>query len=49
MVYAAKGVKDAKKIAERVPGGATVEPLTWKSAAPVVVAVGKTAAQSINQ
>ena len=45
VVYGAKGFEDdAKAIAALVPGGATVEPLSWKTDAEVVVAVGQSAA-----
>src|SRR5207245_1905749 len=41
VVYAAKGAEAvAKQVAASVPGGATVEPLTWKSDAAVIVALG---------
>ncbi|HEY3450366.1 MAG TPA: LytR C-terminal domain-containing protein [Myxococcales bacterium] len=44
VVYAAKGQDAAAKaVAAAVPGGATVEPLTWASDADVVVAVGASA------
>lgn len=44
VVYAAKGQDAAAKaVAALVPGGATVEPLTWASDADVVVAVGGSA------
>lgn len=44
VVYVAKGFDDAgKKIAAAVPGGASVEPLTWKTDYDVVVALGATA------
>lgn len=41
VVYAPENLKAAaKRIAEAVPGGATVEPLTWKANGDIVVAVG---------
>lgn len=44
VVYAASGSEAvAKQVAAAVPGGATVEPLSWKTDCDVVVAVGKSA------
>lgn len=44
VVYARKRRReDAKRIAEVVPGGATVEDLTWKTDMDIVVAVGDSA------
>lgn len=44
VVYAGKGQEAlAKKLAEALPGGATVEPLTWKAKVDVVVALGSSA------
>jgi hypothetical protein len=44
VVYTAKGAEaKAKAVAAAIPGGATVEPLTWKSDCDVVVAVGDSA------
>jgi len=44
VVYSFGGMMEvAKKIAAAVPGGATVEPLTWKSEADIVVAAGTSA------
>lgn len=41
VIYADKGFeKQAKALAEKVPGGATVEPRTWASNASLVVAIG---------
>jgi hypothetical protein len=46
VVYAAKGAEDfAAKVAAAVPGGASVEPLTWKADAEVVLALGASAAK----
>ncbi len=44
VVYAAKGNEmDAARIAAALPGGATVEPLTWTAQFDVVVALGHSA------
>jgi hypothetical protein len=44
VVYAAKGLEaDARRIAAAVPGGATVEALSWKTKFEVVVALGASA------
>lgn len=44
VVYATKGAeKDAAKLAAAIPGGATVEPLTWKANGDLVVALGASA------
>jgi len=44
VVYAAKGFEAAaKRAAAAVPGGATVEPLTWKPGVELVVALGRSA------
>jgi hypothetical protein len=46
VVYASKGAEDfAAKVAAAVPGGASVEPLTWKAEAEVVLALGASAAK----
>ncbi len=46
VIYAAKGFEDAaRKLVGSVPGGATVEALTWASPCDVVVAVGSAAAK----
>jgi hypothetical protein len=46
VVYAASGYEaDAAVIASRIPGGATVEPLSWRATQHVVVAVGTSAAR----
>ncbi|MBX7097272.1 MAG: hypothetical protein K1X89_06155 [Myxococcaceae bacterium] len=42
VVYAAKGFEaQAKELAALVPGGATVEPLTWKTESELVIAAGR--------
>jgi hypothetical protein len=44
VVYAADGYDEAaKKAAEAVPGGATVDKLSWKADAELVIAIGKSA------
>jgi hypothetical protein len=44
IVYAAEGFEEvASRAAAAMPGGATVEALSWEVAADVVVAVGKSA------
>ncbi len=46
VIYARKPAwKAAEQLAAAVPGGATVEPLTWKSAADIIVAAGTSALQ----
>jgi hypothetical protein len=44
VVYAAKGFEEvAAKAAAAMPGGATVEPLSWEAGADVVIAAGRSA------
>lgn len=46
VIYAATGYEaDASAIASRIPGGATVEPLSWPAPQHVIVAVGASARQ----
>jgi hypothetical protein len=47
VVYAAEGFEaQAQAIAAKVPGGAVVEPLTWKPIGDLVIALGASAAPS---
>jgi hypothetical protein len=42
VIYFAKGNEaEAKALAEKLPGGATTEPLTWETTANLVLAVGE--------
>ena len=46
VVYSAAGSEEAAaRIAAAIPGGATVDKLSWETQADVVVAIGKTAAK----
>lgn len=46
VIYAATGYEaDARAIASRIPGGATVEPMSWPAPQHVIVAVGASARQ----
>lgn len=46
VVYAWSGAKDeAGKVASLIPGGASVDKITWRTEADIIVAVGQSAAQ----
>ncbi len=50
VVYFAEGFEDAaKRVAGLVPGGATIEKLTWKPRADLVVAAGESAAEGVKR